>query len=308
MKIFYIIFGENLGNHIEAYLSMTSFRRQLGEGDEVCVVTTHPEYYNNIDVTVIPISNEQISEWESPHHYFWRVKIKAVEYMHQRYPNDHIIYLDTDTFLFGDLNALRSRLNEGKSFMHLREGGPETYTGNGRKMWNMAKGKTFAGITLSESHAMWNAGVIGLPASKLEVVTKTALTICDGILDLLGSTHVIEQYSFSVALQELTDMTEAQHFIAHYWGNKPEWEQWMNNLIVKAYMTKTSVDDVLMQMPLEELCRVAPVYVRTPSTQKRLVKLVQKLFPQANHSYAKPTTTPATPATPPPTPPKGGEK
>lgn len=287
MKIFYIIFGENLGNHIEAYLSMSSFRRQFQGDDEICVVTTHPEYYNNIDVTVIPISNEQIGEWESPHHYFWRVKIKAVEYMHNRFPNDHIIYLDTDTFLFGDLAVLRQRLNEGKAFMHLREGGPDTFTGNGRRMWNMAKGKTFAGVTLSESHAMWNAGVIGLPSSKLSEVTQTALAICDGILDLMGSTHVIEQYSFSVALQELTELTEAQNYIGHYWGNKPEWERWMNDIIVKAYMTKTSIDDVLKNMTADDLCRVAPVYVRTPSTQKRLVKLVQKLFPDEKATYAQ---------------------
>ncbi len=287
MKIFYIIFGENLANHIEAYLSMSTFRRQLQQGDEICVVTTHPEYYNNADVTVIPISNEQISEWESPHHYFWRVKIKAVEYMHNRFPDDHIIYLDTDTFLFGDLTALRNILNAGKSFMHLREGGPETFTGNGSKMWRMAKGSTFAGITLSERHAMWNAGVIGLPSNKLSEVTQTALAICDGILDLMGSTHVIEQYSFSVALQELTDMVEAQAHIGHYWGNKPQWEQWMNDIIVKAYMTKTSINDVLKNMTADELCRVAPVYVRTPSTQKRLVKLVQKLFPDEKATYAQ---------------------
>jgi hypothetical protein len=45
MNIFYIIFGDNIIHHVQAYLSIRSFQQQAEGSDRLIVVTTKPELY-----------------------------------------------------------------------------------------------------------------------------------------------------------------------------------------------------------------------------------------------------------------------
>ena len=46
MNIFYMIFGEKAVHHVQAYLSIRTFQKQLEADDHIYVMTTHPEYYS----------------------------------------------------------------------------------------------------------------------------------------------------------------------------------------------------------------------------------------------------------------------
>ena len=147
MNILYIIFGEKMVYHVQAYLSILTFKKQLKADDHIFVITTHPEFYNNCGVKTITVTNETIKEWKGEKDFFWRVKIKAIEYMALHYPNDHLMYLDTDTILYGSLNTLKTRLNEGCGMMHLNEGHPSKMKTKTLKMWKKIEGHTYGGIT-----------------------------------------------------------------------------------------------------------------------------------------------------------------
>ena len=236
MTIFYLVFGNKMEYHLQARFSMMSFRAQMTDKDRIIVVTTCPEYYQTYlapshlasRISIIPVTDDKIKEWEGKHHFFWRAKIKAMELIAENYPDDDMLYLDGDTFLYGDLNKMKELLKEGHGLMDVDEEGhglmdvdeghPAQMKGKSLSMWNTVAGHTYEGITLSKEHHMWTAGVVAIPADKVKKVVSTALAICDGMLDDGAEPIVVEQYSLSIAMYELTKLREAKSLIAHYWS------------------------------------------------------------------------------------------
>jgi hypothetical protein len=286
MNLLYIVFGDDLSYHLEAYLSIRSFQKQLTADDRIFVLTTKPEYYRHAHVEILPITEKTIEEWKGPHHFFFRVKILALDYLRQRYPNDHLLYLDSDTFLFGNLEILRQRLNEGKGLMHLKEGHPSKMRGGSLKMWKRVGGRTYGGVTLGEQHDMWNAGVTGIPAGKAQQVTATSLAICDGMLEDGANTFILEQYSSSVSMAEHTQLCATDDQIGHYWGNKAEWEQLSADLLLRAFMKESTLEEELTAIT-DELLLSKPVYVHKSSTAEKLHRKITKMFPNRDFRYAK---------------------
>lgn len=282
MNIFYLIFGPNISNHLQAHLSILTFMRQMEKGDNIYVVTTNPDLYSDLEnVNVIPISDETIKEWEGKHHFFWRVKIKAIEHVAEMHPDAHLMYLDSDTVLrpeAGSLNAMRGELDKGFSLMHVNEGHPRNMKTKSLRMWKRVGGRTYGGITIGEAHNMWNAGVVGIPAGQILNATKLALSICDGMLDDDAERVVIEQYALSIALQETTKLMPAHQWIDHYWGNKEEWNQLATQFMLEAKMKRLTPKEeiqLLNEYPFGKL----PLLIRKPNTQRRLTNIVKKLFP-----------------------------
>ena len=284
MNILYIVFGDKLDYHLQAYLSIRSFQKQMKADDRIFVVTSRPEYYNHADVTTLGVTDEEIEAWKGPHHFFFRVKIKAMELLASKYPNQHILYLDSDTFLYGDLDVLKQRLDSGNGMMHVREGHPSKMKGGSLKLWNTVKGHTYAGITLGERHDMWNAGVVAVPKDRLDRVIATSLSICDGMLDDGGNCFILEQYAQSVCMNELTRLLPSDDCIGHFWGNKEEWETVVSELLLRSYMKQSSLQDELNAIT-PQLQSSHPIYIHKSSTAGKLHKLVNKLFPKRDFRY-----------------------
>ena len=284
MNIFYMIFGEKAVHHVQAYLSIRTFQKQIEVDDHIFVMTTHPEYYKNSGVKAIPVTDEKIVEWKGEKDFFWRVKIKAIEYMAAHYPDDHLMYLDTDTILYGSLNTLKERLNQGCGMMHKNEGHPSEMKTKTLKMWKRIDGHTYGGISPGKQHSMYNAGVVAIPKSKLADVSNLALTICDGMLADNAERIVIEQYSLSIALYEMTNLKVAEDLIGHYWGNKPDWEAIAYDLMVKCYMKGQTVENAVKSLEVAKLCKI-PVFIHRSSTAERLRKLIAGWFRDKGHIY-----------------------
>lgn len=286
MNILYIVFGDKLDYHLQAYLSIRSFQKQLKDDDHIFVVTSRPEYYNHANVTTLNVTDDEIEAWKGPHHFFFRVKIKAMELLASKYPDQHILYLDSDTFLYGDLDVLKQRLDNGNGMMHIREGHPSKMKGGALKLWNTVKGHTYAGITLSERHDMWNAGVVAVPKDRLDKIIATSLAICDGMLDDGGDCFILEQYAQSVCMNELTQLMPSDDSIGHFWGNKEEWEALSSELLLRSYMKQSSLQDELDAIT-PQLLSSHPIYIHKSSTAEKLCKLIMRLFPNSQHRYIK---------------------
>lgn len=287
MNILYIIFGTDIVYHVQAYLSIRSFQKQLGKDDKIIVITTAPQFYkNNRSVEVIAIDDAQIREWKGSHDFFWRTKIKAIEYISKKYPESHLLYLDTDTFLYGNMDRLKEDLSAGKGLMYLDEGHPSTMMTKSLRMWKQVANKNYGGITITPKHDMWNAGVVGIPQECMETTVSTALNICDGMLDDDTERIVIEQYSLSIALTEKTQLTEAQNYIGHYWGNKEGWAKIAADFMLKAYLSGYTLEEELEHLDDIPFNKI-PIYIHHSSTAKRLIKQVNTIFPDKNCKYIK---------------------
>lgn len=287
MTIFYIVMGgqEALRYYLEAYLSIRTFQKQLKpETGRICVITDHPEFLRNAGVEVLTITAEQKDDWMGPHHFFFRTKIMGMAYLHQCYPDDDLLYLDSDTFLYGSLAALKERLGKGHGLMHRREGRPQDISHTGRRLWKAACGHTYGGITIGEQHLMWNAGVVGLPCGKVSQTVDSAISLCDGMLDDGNNEFITEQYSYSIALAEHTPLTYSSDHIGHYWGNKPAWERVATEMAVQAYLKGQSIEEELQTLDLGQLA-LTPYYSHRPSTAEKLHKLIDRLFKERDFKY-----------------------
>ncbi len=284
MNILYIVMGgiDALHYYMEAYLSIRSFQKQLSADDQIFVITDNAAFFKRAGVKIIPITAEEKASWMGPHKFFFRTKIKGIDYLLSQHPDQPILYLDSDTFLYGDIAILRQRLQEGKALMHVCEGMPDGISNTARRLWGKVNGRTYAGITIGENHQMWNAGVIGLPPSKAQETISTALTICDGMLDDGANTFITEQYANSIALQEQLTLSEASDVIGHYWSNKEDWEQLAQRIFIRAYMSDLPLEEELEALDIEELKRT-PIFVHHSHRGEQLHALIDRWFPDKHH-------------------------
>ncbi len=282
MNILFLVFGKRLSDHLQAHLAIHTLLPQLTKGDRICVMTTAPEFYSGLSsveqVKTDPITEQTLDEWEGQHHFFWRVKIKAMERMVTLYPDDELLYLDSDTFLKGNLEDIKGILRQGKGLMHLDEGHPSNMKTKSLRMWNTVNGRTYAGVTIGKQHNMWNAGVVAMPKGKVAQTVALALAICDGMLNDGAERVVIEQYSLSIALHERLGLVSAQPYIGHYWGNKDEWNAFASDFFLAAYMKGLTPQEATAALMRKDLTAMR-IHVHKSNTQRRLTNIIKKLFP-----------------------------
>lgn len=281
MNLIYLVFGKRSCYHYEAIFSFCSFLSLTESVEKVLIYTDAPEFYKymNDKVTICVIDEKKLDEWKGQYGFFWRVKIKAVEDAIYNNPEKKIIYLDSDTFVYKSPENFELLLDEGKAFMHKKEGLLSNSSSNTiKKMWRQLKGKTFAGLTLNSNHAMWNAGLIAIPVNKQKEAVNLALQLCDEMCAANVSRRLIEQLSFSLALQEMYSLLPAEDFVGHYWGNKDKWDNEIKDYFVKSHFQNLTIDDEIRNLTNFDY-GIIPLIKRQQITYKRLARLFGRLFP-----------------------------
>ena len=286
MTILYLTFGDKTEFHVQAYLSMLSFRRQMDGSDRIVMITTAPQFYRHTAqwAEIITIDDKQIEAWQGSYHFFWRAKIKAIEHVSRMYPDSDLLYLDCDTILFGNIDDLRRPLAEGTGLMDENEGHPSEMKTKTLRMWKTIAGRTYDGITLGAQHNMYRAGVVGIPHTLSAEVLSTALALCDGMLADEAERIVIEQYSLSVALYEKTKLQETYPVIAHYWASKDYWIRAGMELMARVLLTDASPEEEMRLYEALDFSQL-PIYVYKSNTARRLKNLVGKVFPDRDFRY-----------------------
>ncbi|WP_133273170.1 hypothetical protein [Hymenobacter radiodurans] len=282
MRLLYLVFGNNLQNHFQAHFSILSFLRQKNSGlAGITVVTDAPDFYQHLaqEITVHTLSANTLQEWQGKHEFFWRAKIKALEYAVRQYPEAPLLYLDTDTFLHGSLAQMSQELAAGIAFMHEAEGALATLRSKTeRRMWQQVKDRSFGGVTMHEQRLMWNAGVVGIPASRNLEAIELALRICDDLCEQQVTPRLIEQFALSVALAETYSLQAARTYIGHYWSTKDDWNASISAFFLESHLKKRTVASELAALSAFDYQKL-PIKKKVRNTQRRLENLVHKLFP-----------------------------
>ena len=185
MNLLFLTFGDNIKNHYQANFSILSFLKEKASITGIYVFTDHPQYYAHYQdyVQVVTITEEKLQEWQGPHDFFWRIKIKAIEQLVLQHPDAPLVYLDSDTFLYEDISGLRDILASGEALMHVQEGKlSQLKSKTEQKMWSQVKALRFRNTEIGEKHAMWNAGVVAIPAARNKEAIALALHLCDSML------------------------------------------------------------------------------------------------------------------------------
>jgi len=288
MNLLYITFGPRLEIHHQAAFSMLSFLTQKDHIHSITLITDAPEFYGHVreHVELIAITPDTLKEWRGPHDFFWRIKIKALEYLALKLGEKPIVYLDTDTFLFGDGAAMAKRLTT-EAFMHENEGALATLkTKTERRMSAQIVGEVFGGVTIRGDHAMWNAGVVAVPGAKNVKAIQLALAICDDMCAADVERRLVEQFALSVALAESYPLHAGADFIGHYWGNKAGWNEVITKFFLENYLRNSSREKELEALRAFDFLG-EPLRTRRSSAHARWVRLVDGFYPPKGVVYVK---------------------
>jgi hypothetical protein len=288
MNIVYLVFGDNLENYQQVYFSIYTAFIHKGDQDKIIVITENVSLFQSFEdkIEVISIDRKIIEEWEGTHKFFWRVKIKALELIAQKYPSDPILYLDGDTFFFQNIDALRRSLFQGQNYMHINEGKLSVLpTKTEKLMWNQIKNKSYAGIEIDKNTCMWNAGLIGISNKHLECL-KLTLNINDTLCADKATRRLIEQFSFSVSLNEYSKLLPAEDLVGHYWGNKEQWNLIISDFLKECFMKDYSFEQIISKIQEMDL-RQYPIWVRRSNTQKRLKNFIDSFYKDLKPEYVK---------------------
>ena len=287
MDLLLLSFGTRLENHYQAAFSILSFLARPGI-ERVFVLTDAPRFYAQFGarIEILPIDEALMSQWRGDSGFFWRIKIKAIEKVVGISGND-LLYVDSDTFLAGDLTALLSVLASGATVMHRLESRLSQRTSSTEKaMWTVLRGKTFGGITIDDQTAMWNAGVIGLPGVSAGDDIARTLELCDALCATPCTRRLIEQFSFSLALASGSRLQPCDDAIIHYWGNKPDWNQAMREFFVEAALTDADLSELISRLADFDF-QALPIVRKETSARRRMVAAADWLFPPKRVAYFK---------------------
>lgn len=288
MTLMFLVFGEAQHNHLQANFAILTHLLEQTALSKIVVMTDAPANYRAIDderVMVDAINIDDLTDWRGPHDFFWRIKIKALESIAERYPDDHVMYTDADTFCFSNLTDIQRQLEEGKTLMHAREGKiSELRTSTEKRMWKQCRGKTFGGIAIDADSTMFNAGVVAIPRSLVKDAVALALCICDDMCAAGVTRRLVEQFALSLALAEVGKLGAANTTIGHYWGNKAGWNELINGFFLRHHLAGSTYAEQVTDVANIDF-RAIPIYRRSSGTQNKLHKLVDKQFEKKIYAY-----------------------
>lgn len=286
MNIVYLVFGNNLDNYQQVYFSMYTALARKSTEDRIIVVAEDPSLFNSLqgNIEIIPINRDIITEWEGKYKFFWRVKIKALQLVAQKYPLDSILYLDGDTFFYKNMDALRDGMKNGQNYMHIKEGKLSDLSSKTEKlMWKQMKGKSYHQTKIDENSAMWNAGLIGISNKHFDCLDLT-LGINDEMCADGVTRRLIEQFAFSLGLNEYSALQPADHVVGHYWGNKKEWNAIIDHFLKECFMKNYSFDEIVGRVKEMDLTRI-PIRVKESSTQRKLKNFIDGFYKNRKPLY-----------------------
>jgi hypothetical protein len=236
-------------------------------------------------VVIETIDNEVLQGWIGDYGYWFRIKIKAIEHIANKWPEDNLLFVDTDTFLYGELGEIKLLLEKGDGVMHLNEGKlSEKGSKTEKTMWRELKGKELLGIKIDPNTCMWNSGTIGIPKFILQDSIAKSLAFLDEMSKIVSRRKILEQLAFNLSLSSLTQLHPSDHIIGHYWGNKIEWNQFINSFFIDCHLRHLSVENQIAEIKKMDLS-IIPYYVKTSNTKIRLQKLLNSWFPEKNKRY-----------------------
>jgi hypothetical protein len=287
INLLYLTFGENIENHYQANFSILSFLKESQKINSITVITDRPMFYNRYKekVDVIEVNEQMLSDWQGETRFFWRIKLKALELLAEKYVQGSIVYLDSDTFLYRSVDLLAEQIKMNTAFMHVMEGALSSLNTKTEKlMWEQVQGKKFGGVEITAQHAMWNAGVVILPSEKKTDAIKLALKICDDMCQAGVTRRLIEQFALSVALKEVYNLEAANSWIGHYWGNKAEWNAAIGRFFGDSHLKDISIQQEIAGMENFDLFSIA-VRKRRSSMVTKLSKVIDRFFPVKSVEY-----------------------
>ena len=292
VNILYLAYGDNPNIYSQAYFSMATIRMYHAE-TPIHIVTDAPRYFKRISdqphFFIHHVPTETIHEWMNTGQkkFVFRIKMKAIEWIISRYPDQPLLYFDSDTFIYQSLTPVFDIIerNDGAVMHEFESLFSKNKSKTSRSIWKTFGAKTVASVYISEQHAMWNAGVLGIPVKRNVEAIKRAITLSDELTNKIQrNTFVMEQMVFSIVLSDFYGLSESKNCVAHYWGFKQEWETAIHKFHVMSHFQQLTFEKELEILKAFDFSNI-PVWRKHNHTRYRLINRINKWFKDKKVEY-----------------------
>lgn len=201
----------------------------------IVVYTDNPAYFQrylgHLPVTYITLTDELRKEILAGSDYIHRIKVGVIALTFKKYPNEDLLFIDSDTFFTEEPMLVLNGFKTGKSFMHKREYTFEEglrffnaiHQGKHPKLFiDYISNRDFKiqdkTLRFDKQDYSWNSGVLGLHAS-FSTFIPDVFKLTD---EFYSNSHwfVSEQLAFALILQKTTEIVPTDNLIVHYWGKR----------------------------------------------------------------------------------------
>lgn len=218
----------------------------------VHVYTDEPAAYAALAgrIEVEPVSLDRIRAWRGPDDFVHRQKTELVRDVAVRFPDDPLLYVDSDTFFVGPVARAAERIAPGRSVLHVREFSVATHgTSQMKKFRREMRGVTFRGAPVRLDCDMWNAGAVGLDPAQFALLPEW-LALIDAVYPRIQR-FFVEQFAISLLLQRDTTVAAIDDVLFHYWFQKDEYtEELRRALAALAALPPAEADARLRASPI----------------------------------------------------------
>jgi hypothetical protein len=257
----------------QSLMLLTSLVAYAPEPFDLVVATDRPECYAwfGTRVEIEFLDAKRLDAWRGPRPFSMRQKLELARLAsapNRNPPADATVLLDADVVALQPLHAFVEQLRAGSLFMHKKEYVLSSSRRRGnRELWSSLRRLPVAaaGNGFRNDDAMWNSGVLALPAADRGLL-DSALAMYDA-LGAAGVHHfATEQLVEGIVLGRTGRLKPAAPWFAHYWGNKPGYDAEISRRLADAFIEGLTVKDAAARYrdnPIE-----LPVEIRQTRRQK----------------------------------------
>lgn len=232
-----LTYGPKAEHHRAIFCVLSFFAHYKGDINKLRIniytddVNTFRQYLKDFDINYIPLTPVMLEEMLGGTTYIHRRKVVVIMKTFERYPEEKLLFVDSDAFFDADVENLIERISEDLSFMHKRE---YSFVDGLRLFasFNQADApKAFiqfietAPLTISDraenvdrNDYCWNSGIVGLHY-KLVPLLKDVLRLTDDFYEH-SSWFISEQLAFSIVLDRKSHIEAFDSKVVHYWGKR----------------------------------------------------------------------------------------
>jgi hypothetical protein len=272
-----LAYGPDARRHREAALALLTIQAFAPPSSEVVLLTDRPRHYRwfGNSITIDALAEATVRAWRGRFDDPFRPSLEALRRLAAD-PDADVVLADADTMARRDLAPIVQRLAAGAVFMHHREYLLTAPPRRGdRRLARDIAGRSWQGITVNGSSAMWNAGVVGSSRRHAGIFDRT-LAVFDEIRPITRY-FAVDQLACSIVFGAYAPIEEAAPWFDHYWANRPWFNRATERFLSRALLeglTAREASDRLKTHPIE-----GPMDGRVPWWLSRLRAAISPAVP-----------------------------
>jgi hypothetical protein len=238
-----LAYGDQPALFRQSVMMLVSLAAFAPEPYELLVATDRPERYVwfGTRVEIQYMDGSLLRAWRGPEPFSMRQKLMLLR---AAWPESGAIALvDADVVARADLTGFVEGLCAGGLFMHKREYTlSRTRRPGHRRVWKALKSTPLGGYTPASEDAMWNSGVVALPAADRTLLDET-IALYDE-MGKRGFRHfAAEQLAEGLVFGRTGRLRAAEPWFSHYWGNRAGYDPEIARRLSDAFLDGMSVSD-----------------------------------------------------------------